>query len=78
MGSVVPTCAHGELRAHPQDAVCIYSDGLSEAENAEAQKPFGADRVRWFLNAKSTQFSKPLWFLHLHSFSTNHRRPINE
>jgi len=49
MGSAVPTCAHGELRAHPQDEVCIYSDGLSEAENAEAQKPFGADRVRWFL-----------------------------
>jgi serine phosphatase RsbU (regulator of sigma subunit) len=32
----------------PQDVVCIYSDGLSEAENMD-QKQFGPDRVQALL-----------------------------
>jgi PAS domain S-box-containing protein len=37
----------------PQDVVCIYSDGLSEAESPD-QKQFGADRVRSLLTQLST------------------------
>ncbi|MDP2417316.1 MAG: SpoIIE family protein phosphatase, partial [Hydrogenophaga sp.] len=51
-------CQH-KNQLGPQDVVCIYSDGLSEAENA-GQKQFGADRVCALLTQLSTTPSASL------------------